>query len=98
MVQRTCLHYLFVSTFDFVLTSSTLYCAGCGDSEALLGMRQTDGTTKCIPLNTNHNPKNEVKRIEAAGGKVIHRGGVFRVVQKDFEETIKRMRKAESEG
>jgi len=56
----------------FVL-SRTVYVANVGDSEAIMGRRQSDGSLKPVVLSHKHKPtdKDEKERIRAAGGHVV---------------------------
>lgn len=55
-----------------VLNGSRLSVANCGDSRAVLGRKNTDGTIDAVPLTKDHKPENveEHKRILASGGQV----------------------------
>lgn len=56
----------------FIL-SRTIYVANAGDSEAIMGQKQADGSYKPVVLSHKHKPtdKDEKERIRAAGGHVV---------------------------
>lgn len=55
-----------------VLNGSRLSISNCGDSRAVLGRKDPDGTIAALPLSKDHKPENpeEHKRITASGGQV----------------------------
>ena len=61
-----------------------LFVGHCGDSGIVLGQedKKNAGRWKAKPLTTDHKPESdeELSRIEKAGGKVINKSGVPRVV------------------
>ena len=52
------------------LRDTTLYVANCGDSRAVMAVRQTDGTCKAKDLSRDHKPddEDEAHRIKEWGG------------------------------
>lgn len=59
-----------------------IYIGHVGDSSIVLGYQEGDGQWKGIPLTRDHKPesKEETLRIKQAGGKVVKKSGVPRVV------------------
>jgi len=56
-----------------ILIKNLLYIANCGDSEAVLGKRNENGTHEAILLSKKHKPtdQEEKDRIKKAGGHVV---------------------------
>lgn len=83
-----------------LIIGNRLFVAWAGDSRAVLCRKASSGGVLAVPLTEDHRPglKSEAERVRRAGGQIVNFDGALRVAHIGFDEKVRDIRRARSQG